>query len=150
MYRGKGSPAIHWRGVTYTLPKVLRNERKEEYEPQEEPFLNIDGELINDSPLFRFKGGYKFAPMSSTLLDVLITIRNLGGPVKFLPHVDFPVVAYDIIVDHVSGDPRDGIINHDQVTLKIRSQKLVRKIPTIDNMIGTYLPFRVISIIGDN
>jgi len=143
MYRGSGPPAFRWNKQLWQLPRVLRNERKEKFEPLSKVYENIDEELIPGDPRFRFQAEYKFAPMSSSLVDVLVTIYNRGGTIRWIPHSDFSVVAYDAIIEDISPEPKDGLSVIDQVHLKIKSKKPVKKIPTVDNMLGCVLLTRV-------
>lgn len=136
MINGSGVPAIIYNGAVVQLPRPKEGGRESEFTPMNEPYENLDGELVPpETPEWRFEAEYNFAKITNSIIDTLITVYNKKIPVKFVPHIDVPQIAYIVIIDEAK--PSDEVYK-DGFKLVMRSQKPVRKIPTVDNMISCF------------
>jgi len=144
-YRGVGNPVIIYNGQRVDLPNPKKGGRKERYEPAWKTFENIDGVILTENlHKWRFVAEYEFGNVVQNVLDTLIEIYNKSIAVKLIPHSDITMVAYQVIIEEISPETIDGLINIDTVKIKIKSREMVNKIYTIDNMIGGILFTRVI------
>lgn len=142
MFNGTGVPAIVYNGVITELPHPKMDGRESEYTPLSEPYENLDGDLIPPDPReWRFEAELNFVKLDTVVINKLIEIYNKTAVVKYVPHIDVPQIAYLVIVDEAK--PSDQVFK-DGFKLKVRSQKPVKKIPTIDNMISCFQYNRVI------
>jgi hypothetical protein len=136
MFNGTGVPAIVYKGEIIELPRPKADGRESNYEPLNDPYENLDGELVPPDPReWRFEAEYEFASLSSSVINKLTEIYNKTAAVKFVPHIDVPQIAYVVLIDDVK--PSDQVYK-DGFKLKMRSQKPVKKLPTIDNMISCF------------
>jgi len=145
MYRGVGNPVIIYEGNRVDLPSPKKGARQENYIPAWKIYENIDGEIVTDEDRkWRFEGEYEFGGVEQRVVDTLIAIYNRSAIVKLIPHSDVPAIAYKVIIEEISPMPLEGIIGVDTVKIKVKSQGLVKKIPTLDNLYGSILFTRVI------
>lgn len=143
MYRGSDVPAIVYGGTVIQLPRVVKEGRDNPFTPMNEPYENIDGQLVmDDKRQWRYEGKFEFAKVSTSILNTLTEIYNKTAVVKFVPHIDVPQIAYMVVLERV--DPTDEV-HKDGLILEMRSEKPVNKIPTVDNMISCMQVSRIIS-----
>lgn len=149
-YRGQGKPAIIYfhnnnpdnRQILY-LPAPDKGGRTEEYEDISDRYENIGGNLITTTPKWRFKAEYNFSHITTTQIDKLIGFNNRTNKVVLVPHVDFPMVNYDVAINSVVISGKDGFITKDSLSVKCESIKPIYKVPSLDNMLGCALPYRI-------
>lgn len=142
MYNGSGVPAFVYAGAKTELPRPIKDGRDSAYTPSQEPFENLDDELVYIEPrTWRYSAELEFASLSATTINTLLEIKNKAATMKFIPHIDVPQIAFDVIID--TAEPSDEVTK-DGFKLVVRSKKLITKIPTRDNMITC---FRVNSVI---
>lgn len=145
MYRGVGNPVIIYDGQRVDLPSPKKGGRKETFEPAWKTYENIDGEILTGTDhKWRFVGEYEFGKVGQSVIDALLSIYNRSLVVKLIPHSDIPIVAYQVIIEEINPDSLEGLIGVDTVKIKVKSQGLVSKIPTIDNMISSIQFNRII------
>jgi hypothetical protein len=136
MFNGTGVPAIVYKGEIIELPHPKADGRESNYEPLNEPYENLDGELVPPDPReWRYVAEYDFARLTTSVINKLTEIYNKTSAVKFVPHIDVPQIAYIVLLDEAK--PSDQVYK-DGFKLKMKSKKPVKKIPTIDNMISCF------------
>tara|TARA_B110000444_G_C18846410_1_gene602326 strand:+ start:2849 stop:3322 length:474 start_codon:yes stop_codon:yes gene_type:complete len=149
-YRGISSPAIIYfrnddpedRQVLY-LPTPDKGGRSEEYEDISDRYENINGELITTKPKWRFKAKYNFSSVVSTQIDILVSFNNKSNAVTLIPHKDFAMINYKVAINSVIISGRNGFINKDSLNIECESIEPIYKIPSLDNMLGCALPYRI-------
>lgn len=136
MFNGTGIPAFVYDSVIVELPRPIKDGRESSYTPTQDPYENIDGDLIYLEPrTWRYEAELEFSCLSTTIINKLLEIKNKGATMKFVPHVDVPQIAYEVIID--TAKPTDEV-DKDGFKLVVRSKKLITKIPTLDNMISCF------------
>jgi len=143
MYRGKEPPAIVLdNGEILNLPKPTRDGRDEKYIPVGQEYENIDGEIITKRKGYRFEAEYKFHNFDPNVLEDIIDLYNEKTEIVFIPFSDLPAVRYLCKIDDLQVQSTYSFI--DSVTIKIKSKKIIPKIPTTDNMYGVFICYRII------
>lgn len=149
-YRGSKPPALVYfhnndpenRQILY-LPTPDKGGRVEEYEDISERYENISGNLITTTPKWRFKAEYNFTNITNTQIDKLISFNNKTNNVVLVPHIDFAMVNYNVAINSVVISGRNGFITNDALSVKCESIKPIYKVPSLDNMLGCALPYRI-------
>lgn len=134
MFRGSGVPAIIYKRQIIELPHPAMGGRENPFVPLTEPYEDLDGKLVfGEDREWRLEAKYTFVLVDTDKINLLSEIYNKSVPVKFVPHIDVPQVAYMVILDDIS--PSDEV-HKDGLVIEMRSQKPVTKIPTADNMLS--------------
>ncbi len=148
MYRGKEPPTVVWvmpsgvkRRIDFPHPKS--GSRKETYREMTEIYENIDHEFLVGSPQWRFEAEYSFGNVDQSIIDSLFAIYNNTAVVKWIPHRDVPVITYDVVFKKAEALPLRGRVIQDTVEIKVVGIRPVYKKPTLDNMLGMFLPTRI-------
>ena len=146
----KGPVVVYYNDVTnmenpikVELPQVDKGKRQELYEDVSERYENINGSFISGPPQWRFKATYEFSNVVGSHIDTLIDIFNRSTITKLIPHKDFPMIAYNCVIDDLQVLPRDGYIMKDNVKIEFTSKDIVTKRPSIDNLIGCMFAYRI-------
>jgi len=146
MYKGTGVPAFAYNGNIIELPRPKAGGRDNNYSQIGESYESIDGQLIPPDPReWRYIAKFEFSKLSNDVINQIIEIYNKSATIKFIPHIDVPQIAYKVILEKVQ--PSDEVYK-DGLVVEMKSQNVVRKIPTIDNMISCFQYNRVIVFNG--
>ena len=144
-YRGQDAPALvyfHNKQILY-LPTPDKGGRTETYEDISDRYENIAGDVITTKPQWRFKAEYKFTNVTTGQIDKLIGFNNKTNNVVLVPHIDFAMVNYPVAINSVVVTGRNGFITNDALSVKCESISPIYKVPSLDNMIGCALPYRI-------
>jgi hypothetical protein len=145
MYRGVGLPQLVSEELnkTITLPKPLKDKRKETFKDEKKVYTNINGKKIPMRSKFRFIGEYEFGLVTTDILDDVINLHVNQSVCKFIPHSDYPFINYHVVLKECTPEYFKGLVTRDSLKMKVESVDYVYKIPTLDNMIGGCLLTRV-------
>ncbi|MCF7801109.1 MAG: hypothetical protein K9N34_03730 [Candidatus Marinimicrobia bacterium] len=139
---GTKPPVMAWRGNVFEFPVPGKGSDQPVYVPLGKVYENVDGERIRGQQSWRFEKEYVFPSLPGELYDVLVAVYNKGDEIAWVPHSDIPFIRYPVHIDSLNLLPVNGIVKVYRVKLKVVSVRPVKKIPSIDNMIGGIWPFR--------
>ena len=150
-YSGSGGPTIIYyddpvnmtNPIRIDLPVTDKGKREDTYEDETDRFENIDGKYISGPPRWRFTAKYNFASVTGGHIDKLMDIYNRSNFVKLIPHIDFPMICYDCLIDSVAIIPQDGYIMKDEIEMELTSVNYIYTRPSIDNLIGCMFAYRI-------
>ncbi len=148
MYKGVGPPALVWGNTVLELPQPTKTS-DDEYKPETVYHKNILKEIIPGEQQWRYDNKYEFAKLPQNTLDTLLAINNRTSVVKWIPHIDFPTIRYDVIIEVVPKNVK-GLIHVDTATITVKGVFPIYKKPTIDNMITGVIPTRIGFIKGED
>lgn len=135
MLMGIKPPAYGVGGQFFELPAPGKGGREEKFTPVRKVWENVFGDLIPGERAYRFEGVYRWPKMDADIADAFIDAMNSGAIVRWVPHSDFPFIGWNCLVDNVSPLKVGGLVGVEGLEVKLRSVKLIPRIPTIDNMI---------------
>jgi hypothetical protein len=133
MYRGIDVCQFGWKRATYDMPACIKGGRNEVFEPIQDVYENINGELLPQEKKFRFIGEYEFSTMPSATLSLLLNVYNSQLTMMWAPHKDFSKIAFAVLAT-VEPQYVNGVVSLDGLKMTVRSVFPLNKIPDIDNL----------------
>ena len=134
------------RNLTIDLPRPVKGKRVEKFQDEKKVYTNIYGKRIPMVSEFRFIGEYEFGHVTTDIIDKVVSLYNSQSVCIWIPHKDFIMVNYQVVIKEINPTYLNGIVSRDTLIMKVESINLLRAIPTIDNMIKATLLTRVCAL----